>query len=141
MSKKRHAFVGTGGRAISFIEPIVTTYRDSNELVAICDSSPTRMAYYNSLLAGDWGYHAVPAYPAAQFDEMLRREKPDTVFVCSVDSTHSDYIVRALQAGCDVITEKPMTIDAARCRAIPASSTRRRSKASYCSPWSSRCGS
>ncbi len=118
MSKKRHAFVGTGGRAISFIEPIVTTYRDSNELVAICDSSPTRMAYYNSLLAGDWGYHAVPAYPAAQFDEMLRREKPDTVFVCSVDSTHSDYIVRALQAGCDVITEKPMTIDAARCRAI-----------------------
>jgi predicted dehydrogenase len=118
MSKHRFAFVGTGGRAISFIEPLVTTYRDNNELVAICDLSPARMAYYNEMLAGVWGYHAVPAYPAAGFDAMLRQEKPDTVFVCSIDSTHHDYIVRALRAGCDVITEKPLTIDAAKCRAI-----------------------
>ena len=34
MTKTRYAFVGTGGRAISFIEPLVTTYRDTNELVA-----------------------------------------------------------------------------------------------------------
>ena len=118
MNKKRFAFVGTGGRALSFVEPLVTTYRDTNELVAICDLSPARLAYYNEMLAGVWGYHAVPAYPAARFDELLRTEKPDTVFVCSVDSTHHDYIVRALHAGCDVITEKPLTIDAARCRAI-----------------------
>lgn len=118
MKKRRHAFVGTGGRAISFIEPLVTTYRETNELVALCDLSPARMAYYNEMLAGVWNFHAVPAYPAARFDEMLRTEKPDTVFVCSVDSTHHDYIVRALNAGCDVITEKPMTIDAAKCRAI-----------------------
>lgn len=118
MSKKRYAFVGTGGRAISFIEPLVTTYRDANELVGICDLSAARMAYYNELLAGDWAYHAVPAYPAAQFDEMIRATKPDVVFVCTKDSTHHDYIVRALHAGCDVITEKPLTIDAAKCRAI-----------------------
>ena len=118
MSKKRHAFVGTGGRAISFMEPLVTTYRDRNELVAICDVSPARMAYYNELLTNDWHYHAVPAYTADRFDEMLRVEKPDEVFVCSKDSTHHDYIVRALHAGCDVITEKPMTTDAAKCRAI-----------------------
>ena len=118
MSKKRFAFVGTGGRAISFVEPLVTTYRDSNELVALCDLSAARMAYHNEMLAGDWGYHAVPAYPAAQFDDMLRREKPEVVFVCSKDSTHHDYIVRALHAGCEVITEKPLTIDADKCRAI-----------------------
>ena len=118
MTKTRYAFVGTGSRAISFVEPLVTTYRQTNELVAICDLSPTRMAYYNELLAGEWGYHAVPAYPAAQFDEMVRATKPDVVFVCSVDATHHEYIVRALHAGCDVITEKPMTIDAEKCRAI-----------------------
>ena len=50
MSKKRHAFVGTGGRALSFIEPLVTTYGEQNELVGICDLSPARMAYYNELL-------------------------------------------------------------------------------------------
>src|SRR3954470_6293147 len=116
--KKRIAFVGTGGRALSFIEPVATTYRATNEVVALCDLSPARMAYYNGLLAGELGYHAVPAHPAARFDDMLREQKPDTVFVCTKDSTHHDYIVRALHAGCDVITEKPMTTDAAKCRAI-----------------------
>ena len=116
--KKRIAFVGTGGRALSFIEPLATTYRDNNELVGLCDVSPARMAYYNSLLAGELGYHAVPTYLAGRFDAMLAEQKPDIVFVCSKDDTHHDYIVRALHAGCDVITEKPMTIDAAKCRAI-----------------------
>jgi predicted dehydrogenase len=118
MKKKRIAFVGTGGRALSFIEPVATTYRDHNEIVGLCDLSPARMAYYNGLLAGELGYHAVPAYTHDRFDEMLRTERPDTVFVCTVDCTHADYIVRALRAGCDVITEKPLTTDAAKCRAI-----------------------
>ena len=118
MKKQRVAFVGTGSRAISFLEPLVTTYRETNELVGLCDLSPTRVAYYNGLLAGDLGYHAVPAYGADRFDAMLRETRPDIVFVCSKDSTHHDYIVRALHAGCDVITEKPLTIDAEKCRAI-----------------------
>jgi predicted dehydrogenase len=118
MSKQRIAFVGTGGRALSFIEPVATTWRDGNDVVGLCDLSPARMAYFNALLTGELGYHAVPTYPAARFDDMLREQKPDTVFVCSPDATHHDYIVRALHAGCDVITEKPMTTDAAKCRAI-----------------------
>lgn len=117
-TRTRFAFVGTGGRAISFIEPLVTTHAATNDVVALCDISPARMAYYNGLLAGEWRHGAVPAYPAAEFDAMLHREKPDVVFVCSKDSTHHDYIVRALRAGCDVITEKPLTIDAPKCRAI-----------------------
>jgi predicted dehydrogenase len=117
MSKKRYVFVGTGGRAVSFLEPMVTTYRDHNELVALCDVSATRMAYYNERLAS-WGCAQVPAWPAEKFDEMVSTLKPDVVFVCSKDSTHHDYIVRALRAGCDVVTEKPMTIDDAKCRLI-----------------------
>jgi len=118
MSKKRFAFVGTGSRAISFIEPLVTTYRDANELVALCDLSSVRMAYYNGLLAGDLGYHAVPAYAADRFGALLAETRPDVVFVCSKDSTHHEYIIRSLEGGCDVITEKPLTIDAAKCRAV-----------------------
>ncbi len=119
-ARKRHAFVGTGGRALSFIEPLVTTYAERNELVAICDLSPARMAYYNELLAGRMSYHVVPAYAAERFGEMLSEQRPDEVFVCTMDSTHADYIVRALEAGCDVVTEKPMTTDAQKCRAIMA---------------------
>jgi predicted dehydrogenase len=118
MSKTRYAFVGTGGRAISFVEPLVTTYREHNELVALCDLSPARMAYYNELLTQDCGHPAVPTFTADRFDEMLRTTRPQVVFVCTKDSVHHDYIIRALLAGCDVITEKPLTIDAAKCRAI-----------------------
>ncbi len=115
--KKRHAFVGTGGRAFSFVEPLVTTYSQANELVALCDLSAVRMAFYNERLRR-LGLAAVPAYTAERFEEMLQTERPDEVFVCTQDSTHHDYIVRALHAGCDVITEKPMTTDAAKCRAV-----------------------
>lgn len=118
MSLTRYAFVGTGGRAISFIEPLATTHRAHNRIVAFCDSSATRMDYYNALLAGEWAHGAVPTFPPEGFDELLRTTKPDVVFVCSVDATHHDYIVRSLHAGCDVITEKPLTIDATKCRAI-----------------------
>ncbi|MCW5548229.1 MAG: Gfo/Idh/MocA family oxidoreductase [Opitutaceae bacterium] len=120
MPKTRFAFVGTGGRAISFIEPLVTTYRDHNELVGLCDLSPARLAYYNRRLTTELNHPAVPAYAADRFDAMLRETRPDTVFVCSKDDTHHDYIIRALHAGCDVITEKPMTTDAEKCRAILA---------------------
>src|SRR4051812_1318085 len=106
MAKKRYVLVGTGGRAISFIEPLVTRYGGDGELLALCDLSPTRMAHYNALLAGRLGYRALPTYRADQFDAMLREQRPDVVIVTSKDSTHHDYIIRALHAGCDVITEK-----------------------------------
>lgn len=118
VNKKRIAIVGTGGRALSFTEPVASTYRDFNALVALCDVSPTRMAYHNELLARQWSHPPVPTYAATDFDRMLSEQRPDTIVVCSKDSTHHDYIVRSLRAGCDAITEKPMTIDAEKCQAI-----------------------
>ena len=40
---------------------------------------------------------------------MLKDLKPDCVIVTCPDAFHDDYIVRALDAGCDCITEKPLT--------------------------------
>lgn len=118
MTKKRYVLVGTGGRAISFIEPLVTRFAEHGELLALCDLSPTRLAHYNTLLTQQLGSSALPTYAADQFETMLREQRPDYVIVTSKDSTHHDYILRSLRAGCDVITEKPMTIDAPKCRAI-----------------------
>jgi predicted dehydrogenase len=42
------------------------------------------------------------------------------VIVTTPDYTHADYIVAVLQAWRDVVTEKPLTIDAASCRRIVA---------------------
>jgi predicted dehydrogenase len=57
-------------------------------------------------------------YAARDFARLLLEQKPDVVIVTTVDVTHDEYIIRAMEAGCDVITEKPMTIDAGRCQAI-----------------------
>src|ERR687892_37623 len=49
----------------------------------------------------------VPGFLAADFDRMIRETRPQVVIVTTVDATHDEYIVRALNLGCDVITEKP----------------------------------
>ena len=114
----RYALVGTGGRAKMFIDALAGRYRDSNELVALCDLSQTRMDWYNDLLAEEHDHPSVPTYHADAFDRMVAEAKPDTVIVTSMDSTHHQYIIRAMELGCDAISEKPMTIDAEKARAI-----------------------
>ncbi len=52
------------------------------------------------------------------FDELVAAAQPDCLIITTVDRYHPEYIVRALDAGRDAITEKPMAIDAAGCRAI-----------------------
>ncbi|MBQ2719087.1 MAG: Gfo/Idh/MocA family oxidoreductase [Clostridia bacterium] len=118
MTKKRFAQVGTGGRARMYYEALATTYRETSELVGICDINRTRLELTNSILENDLGYHAVPMYGADEFEKMIEVEKPDTVIVTSIDRTHHRYIIKAMEMGCDVISEKPMTMDAEKCQAI-----------------------
>ncbi|MFW6058771.1 MAG: Gfo/Idh/MocA family protein [Phycisphaeraceae bacterium] len=120
MSRKRtrYAVVGTGGRARMFVNPIVTDYADEAELVGLCDPNPQRIAYWNETLREQFGHDAVPAYDIADFDKMLKEQKVDTVIVTTVDAFHHEYVIRAMEQGCDAITEKPMTIDDEKCRAI-----------------------
>lgn len=116
--KKRYAAVGTGHRIHMFIDPVATTYAEFSDLVGLCDLSQTRAAYHQKRLQTQHGYHEVPIFPASDFERMIREQKVDTVIVCTMDSTHHEYIVRALDCGCDVITEKPLTTDAGNCKQI-----------------------
>src|SRR5436190_22610782 len=116
--KKRYAIVGTGSRSGLYIGALTTTYKDIAELVALCDVSQTRMSWYNSQLQTQAGLPALPTYKASDFDRMIAETKPDTVIVTTIDATHHQYIARAMELGCDVITEKPMTTDAEKIRSI-----------------------
>jgi len=40
------------------------------------------------------------------------------VIVTTVDATHDEYIIRAMELGSDVLTEKPLTTDEVKCQAI-----------------------
>lgn len=118
-SRKKYAIVGTGSRAMSmFTTPIAARFRDQAELVGICDTNPGRLELHNTILKEELGYHEVPAFLADDFEQMIEQTRPDCVIVATVDRFHDLYINRALGMGCDAITEKPMTIDAGKCRAI-----------------------
>ncbi|MCM8901429.1 Gfo/Idh/MocA family oxidoreductase [Caldicoprobacter algeriensis] len=116
--RKRYAMVGIGGRARLYYGAIASTFKDTCELVGFCDINRVRMDYANKVLQEEYGAKPVNTYTPDQFDDMIRKEKPDVVIVTSIDRTHHIYIIRAMELGCDVITEKPMTIDEVKCQAI-----------------------
>ncbi len=101
-----------------YTHALTTTFREHAELVAVCDTNQGRMDLFNRH-QHDAGLPTAATYPAARFDDMVRVTRPQTVIVTTgPDVTHSDYICRAMELGCDVVTEKPMTTDEARCREI-----------------------
>ncbi len=114
--RRRFAQVGVGGRAVMYYEALPRDYKGNCELVALCDRNPGRLALA-AQRAKSLGAN-VASYSADQFDRMLKETRPDTVIVTTMDSFHDEYMVRAMKAGCDVITEKPMTIDEKKCRRI-----------------------
>jgi len=118
MSKKRYVLVGAGGRAEFFYSALVTDFKETSELLAFCDINETRMNYANKMLVDKYGYQAVNMYKSNEFDLMIEKEKPDAVIVTSMDRTHHTYIIRAMELGCDVVTEKPMTVDEKKCQDI-----------------------
>ena len=78
-----------------YIHALLGDFAEHGTLAAMCDTDPTRMAYWNRLIAEKHGAEAVPTYAADRFDEMLREQKIDRVIVTTVDATHDDYICPA----------------------------------------------
>jgi len=109
---KKYVLVGTGWRGMfSYVEPLVKEYGDCAELCAVCDINPKRAKFPAQYLGKD-----IPAY--TDFDKMLEDHKPDVVIVTTKDCAHDEYIVKALEFGCDVISEKPLTTTDEKCARI-----------------------
>jgi predicted dehydrogenase len=116
--RTRYAIVGLGKRSRLFTTAILGDYADRAELVALCDVNRRRMAYANECFTEKFDVPAVPTYTPDRFEGMIRETQADRLIVTSIDRTHHRYIIDAMEMGLDVITEKPMTIDAPRCQAI-----------------------
>ncbi len=111
-AKQKLAMVGTGHRGTSFWgQNIVARYSNETEFVGLCDINPGRLAFAKEFMGV-----SCPVF--TDFEEMVRTTKPDTVIVTTVDATHHQFIIKALEMGCNVITEKPLTTDEDKCRAI-----------------------
>ena len=110
--KRKMCLVGTGVRGISmFGRRVREVYPDTVDLAAICDINPGRLRYAREYIGGN-----LPAY--TNLEEMLREHKPDTLIVTSRDDVHHEHIITGMRMGCDIITEKPLTIDETRAQQI-----------------------
>ncbi len=110
---KKYVLVGTGSRGTtSYILPLTRDLSDCVQLCGVYDINEKRAR--QALLYTKCT--DIPVY--TDFDEMIRVEKPDAVIITSKDCTHDYYAIKAMEAGCDVISEKPLTTDETKFRQI-----------------------
>ncbi len=115
--KTRYAIIGTGGRHSMYRDAILKTYASTSELVALCDVNQGRLRLSQAKGKAMAGVD-VPLYLASDFDRMIAERKPDVVIVTTVDVFHHQYIVRAMELGCDVDHRKADDHGDEKCRAI-----------------------
>jgi predicted dehydrogenase len=111
-AKMRYAIVGTGIRAVNMWgRDVAQEYADYVDFVGLCDINPGRLAFARDYIGVD-----CPTF--TDFSEMIRQTRPDTLCVTTVDNTHDEFIVKGMEMGCNIVTEKPMTTDEFKCQAI-----------------------
>ena len=103
MSKVRVGIIGTGG--ISHCHMLgYNALPDEVEVVAVCDIDEAKVKAY----AEQYG---VAAW-YTDYNEMLEKEDLDCVSVTTWNSAHMPATVASLNAGVNVICEKPMAMNA-----------------------------
>jgi len=111
-AKMRYAIVGTGIRGTDMWgRSVARDYSDYVEFVGLCDINPGRVAFAKE-------YIGVSCPTFTDFSEMISQTRPDKLCVTTVDATHNEFIVKGMEMGCDIITEKPLTTDQFKCQAI-----------------------
>jgi predicted dehydrogenase len=114
---KRYVIVGMGSRSRMYQDAIQKNYMAFCELVGVCDVNLGRLKLSQDRSKRN-NAKVTPIFDATDFDKMVARTKPDVVIVTTVDGFHHEYIIRGMELGCDIICEKPMTIDAEKCQQI-----------------------
>ena len=127
MPRKRYALCGLSTRGIyHFAFPLLgmnqaggPNFDDRAELVGILDlDQPRTRAFLEKI------ERHIPHYPADALPRMIAETHAEVVLVATPDNTHADYIVGAMESGCDVVVEKPMVINCEQVRRIRATEER-----------------
>ena len=112
MSKRRYVVVGAGGRVQMYLNAIAGDHAADAELVGLLDVNPGRIEYHLTRLAeAGVDTSQVVTGSGDDLEKVITEQHADRVIITSPDYTHADYIVRGLDAGVDVVVEKPLTIN------------------------------
>ena len=116
MSKLRAVIVGAGLIAGKKHIPAFLRHKNKVELSALCDLNQEGARK----LAAEFNVPRVYADVA----EMIQKEKPDLVDICTPPQTHVKLAIEAMNRGCHVLIEKPMALTVAECDQIVEASKR-----------------
>ncbi|RPI61232.1 MAG: gfo/Idh/MocA family oxidoreductase, partial [Planctomycetaceae bacterium] len=106
----RIGVVGAGHRGGTFVAEL--RHIPQGKLTALCDTNAGRMDIFNNR----WKLDGV--LRTTNLDEMLKGDLVDAIIVAVPDKFHREVAVKALQAGKDILLEKPLAPTADDCRAI-----------------------
>lgn len=110
--KMRVALAGTGSRGCGMWgRDLMQRYPDRIEFVGLCDLNPGRLDFGKKYIGVN-----CPTY--TDFEKMMLETKPELLIVTTIDATHHEQIIRGMELGANVLTEKPMTIDEQKIQAI-----------------------
>lgn len=110
--KMRVALIGLGNRGVgTWGLEVAQNYLDYMKFVGICDTNKGRLDTWQEYVGVK-----CPAY--LDFEKMMKETKPEVLIVCTPDNTHVDIIVRGMELGANIITEKPMVIDEKQVQAV-----------------------
>jgi len=93
------AVIGCGNISKRHLEALRNN--PETEIIAVVDIKPERADNAAKV------YRAKAYY---DFDELLKNEKPDSIHICIPHYLHTDYAVKALNSGINVLTEKPCSV-------------------------------
>ena len=93
------AVIGCGGVSVCHFKALQEN--PDVEIAAVCDIKPERAAKAAAEFGGT-------VY--TDFEEMLAKEKPDSVHICTPHYLHTPMAIKALAAGCNVLLEKPCSV-------------------------------
>jgi myo-inositol 2-dehydrogenase/D-chiro-inositol 1-dehydrogenase len=107
MKKIKFGMVGLGRLGIQHAENIAFKIPQA-ELAAVCAVDEDQVKDVQA----KWG---VP-YGYTSYDEMIKNEELDAVFLCSPSHLHCEQIEKALEAGLHVFSEKPLGTSLEECK-------------------------
>ena len=118
-SRRRYVVVGTGHRVQMYLDAMAGDHRNEAELVGLVEPNPGRLAVHLKWLSeAGLDTNGVLTGPPDAFERILRETRANRVIITSPDYTHAELIVRAMDAGVDVVVEKPLTINPESTRQI-----------------------
>lgn len=115
--KIRAALIGCGGMARHHLESSLLHQLDTTEFAALCDPSPVALALTAEIFK-EAGLKPPPTWQSIELMLADVGSELDAAFIVTPHAYHHNQAAACLQAGLDVLLEKPMVMNAEQARSL-----------------------